>query len=237
MRGPPRGPAHPDQALGMGILATAIKGRMLSSEAEREAIGWMVTLTGPRRRPCRRSGSTRARISRGSASWAIPWRWPGPPGWRFASRHRGSRSSGPPWTWPAMGMVPGGTFANKRYCEQLGGHCGRGGAGPGGLPGRRPDLRGLLMAVPEDRADGPAPCPGGPRGPSPRGGLCPGRVGGTASSWSPEESAAGGLRGSRDSALELVERGRPRADPPMVNRPGGSDRLGSGRRHPAVPIP
>ncbi len=105
--------------LGTGILATAIKGRMLSAEAEQEAVRWMTTLN--------RNGSEAMQEAGVHACTDVT-------GFGLMGHAlemaRASRVEIHLWArrvpilpsaleMARMGMIPAGTFANRQYCERF----------------------------------------------------------------------------------------------------------------------
>ena len=104
--------------LGTGVLATAIKGGMASPEAEAEAVGWMTTLNRDAAEAMQEVGvhactditgfgllghvlelATASGVSIELSASAVPL-------------IQGTRELA------AMGMIPAGSFANRRFCER-----------------------------------------------------------------------------------------------------------------------
>jgi selenide,water dikinase len=139
--------------LGTGILATAIKGGMAPAEAEAEAVRWMTTLNRDAAEAMQEVGVHACTDVTGfgllghglemasASAVTIELRAGRVP---FMSRARELAS---------MGMIPAGSFANRKFCE-------RAMAAQEGLDPLLLDLLadaqtsgGLLMAVSDDRAE------------------------------------------------------------------------------------
>ena len=104
--------------LGTGILATAIKGRMLSQAQEEEAIGWMATLN-------RRAAEAMQEVGVHACTDVTGFGLLG----HALEMAAASRVELELWAsripilssaveMARMGMIPGGTFANRKYCEK-----------------------------------------------------------------------------------------------------------------------
>jgi selenide,water dikinase len=138
--------------LGTGILATAIKGRMLSAEDEQEAIRWMTTLNHDASVAMQKVGVNACTDITGfgllghALEMAVS-----------SSVEIELWASNVPILPSALemarkGMIPGGTFANRKYCE---GSVSVENGVESLLVDCMADAQtsgGLLIAVPEDRA-------------------------------------------------------------------------------------
>lgn len=104
--------------LGTGILATAIKARMLSAQAEKEAISWMVTLNREASEAMQEVGAHACTDITGFGLLGHALELA-----RASKVELLIRASKVPIIPVALemarqGLVPGGTFANRSYCEK-----------------------------------------------------------------------------------------------------------------------
>jgi selenide,water dikinase len=137
--------------LGTGILATAIKGRMLSSEAEQEAVQWMTTLNRSAAEAMQAVGCRACTDLTGFGLLGHALEMAVASGVEFLIRASMVPVLPSALEMARMGMIPGGTFANRKYCE-------RSLSVEDGVDSLFVDCMadaqtsgGLLIAVPEDR--------------------------------------------------------------------------------------
>ena len=104
--------------LGTGILATAIKGRMLSHEAEQEAIRWMATLNRDAAEAMQAIGVHACTdiTGFGLLGHALKMAVSSGVDIQFWSSHMPILPS--VLEMANMGMIPAGSFANRKYCQQ-----------------------------------------------------------------------------------------------------------------------
>lgn len=104
--------------LGTGILATAIKGRMLSPEAEREAVRWMVTLNRDAAEAMQAVGGHACTDITGFGLLGHALEMAAASGVELQIRASSVPIFPSALEMAKMGMIPGGTFANRKYCER-----------------------------------------------------------------------------------------------------------------------
>ena len=105
--------------LGTGVIATAMKGRLASPEAcgrgHRGHDGLEPAAGGLPGKPRRCMPSP---TSPASAFWVTPWKWPPPVTSRSPSCAHQVPVLAAAKEYAAMGLVPAGSFANRRFCDQ-----------------------------------------------------------------------------------------------------------------------
>lgn len=139
--------------LGTGILSTAIKGRLLGTEAEQEVIKWMAALNREASEAMQEVGVSACTDITGFGLLGHALELAAASGVEI--QLRASRVPLLPQVldMARMGMVPGGSFANRRYCERS--VITEDGVDPL-LVDCLADAQtsgGLLIAVPEERAE------------------------------------------------------------------------------------
>lgn len=103
--------------LGTGILATAIKGRMLSSEAREEAVRWMTTLNGEAAEAMQEVGVNACTDITGFGLLGHALEMARASGVALEIRASRVPILKSALEMARLGMIPAGTFANRQFCQ------------------------------------------------------------------------------------------------------------------------